>query len=44
MAKYKIEINQIWSEEVVVNAKNATEAKKKLGKSGRLKRITINYL
>ena len=29
MAKYKVNINQVWSEEVIVNAKTAAEAKKK---------------
>ncbi len=29
MAKYQVIINQVWSEEVIVTAKTAAEAKKK---------------
>lgn len=42
MAKYKIEINQTWSEEVIVNAKTEAEAKKKAWKKWKAKKSNYN--
>ena len=42
MKKYKIEINQTWSEEVIVNATNKKEAKKLAWKKWKAKKS--NYL
>ena len=42
MARYKIEINQTWSEEVIVNAKTASEAKKKAWEKWKAKKSNYN--
>jgi len=41
MAKYKVNINQVWSEEVIVTAKNSAEAKKKAWEKWKAKKT--NY-
>lgn len=41
MAKYRVEINQTWSEEVIVEAKTAEEAKKKAWEKWKAKKV--NY-
>lgn len=41
--KYKVNINQVWSEEVIVSANNKREAKKKAWEKWKAKKINYSF-